>query len=249
MLGARSLVNDAMFNLSDLAARLVKEQRKLDFAGKIRAAVDAQSLKVDLMLALEASDALKFSFDHSTGQPTQFREASEAALMSYVVLLYARATKSNSKIRKQYDPRPSFTPDELKVHTELCDLRDTAVAHFGKGGSYVGNWVIELAILDVADGVPKAAVATRRQIVDRRLLARARAQIGRALQIFEPVAQERINALTEAINVESSADPEFQKEIQQHPLNQELFFGGKDEVEKLRHGRVAGQARGAFGHE
>lgn len=169
--------------------------------------------------------------------------------MSYVVVLYARATKSTSKVRKQYDPRSLFTSDELKVHKELCDLRDYAVAHFGKGGSYVGNWVIEIAVMDVADGVPKAAVATHRQIADRPLLARARVQISRALEIIEPVAKGRINAFTDAINAESAADPEFYKEVHQHPLNPVLFFGGEGQVESLRQGRARGQARGAFGHQ
>lgn len=242
------MAKDAMFNLTAFADRLVKEDRKPEVARKIKAAVDARSIEVDLMLAREASEALTFSFDNPMNQPQQFREISEAALMSYALILYARATKSTSRIRKQYDPISSFTSSELKVHKELCDLRDHAIAHFGKGGSYVGNWVIEIAILDIADGVMKPAVVTRRQIVDRGLAARAHVQIGRALEIIQPVAVNRINAFTEALNVECSTDPEFYREILQHPLNPELFLGGEDQVEKLRQGRTQGQARSTFGH-
>ena len=241
---------DAAFNLSAFAARLLKEGRKIDLAAKIRNAVDARSIEVDLMIAHEACSALAFSFDNSMQQPAHFRETSEAALLSYIVVLYARATKTNSDERKQYDPRSRFTSEEKAVHTELCDLRDKAVAHFGYGGSYKGDWTIELAVLEVEGTHALPAIITRRLIVDRNLLARASAQILRALEVIRPVCVERINAFTDAINAECTADPEFYKEVQQHPLNLAIFLGGEDQAAQMKAVRQpGGQARGAFGHK
>lgn len=159
--------SDVTFNLTALSERLLREGRKTDLGYKIRSAVDARSIQVDLMLALEACDALTFSLDNDTRQPPHFRETSEAALLSYIVILYARATKSDSDARKSYDPRSKFTDDEKDVHTELCDLRDKAVAHFGFGGSYIGNWTVELAILDVVGANARPAIKTRRLVADR----------------------------------------------------------------------------------
>jgi len=219
----KAVVVDQAYNLTALAQRLLKEGRKLDLANKILGAVDARSIAVDLTIALEACDALAFSLDNAMQQPANFRETTEAALLSYLVILYARATKSSSDIRKQYDPRPKFNADEKQVHTELCDLRDQAIAHFGRGGSYTGDWTVELAILDI-DHTVRAAVVTRRLVVDRALLYRAKAQIARALEIINPLCTSRINLFIDAINAECVADPAFHKEVSQHPLNIAIFL-------------------------
>lgn len=201
------------------------------------------------MLAHEACNSLAFSLDNPMQQPANFRETSEAALLSYIVLLYARATKTESDVRKQYDPRPKFTADEKKVHAELCDLRDKAVAHFGYGGSYTGDWTIELAMFEVDGTDVLPAIITRRLVVDRGLLARARAQISRALEVIEPVCMKRIKAFTDAINAECAADPEFYKEVHQHPLNLAILLGGEDQAAQMKAGRrPGGQTRSAFGH-
>jgi len=240
---------DLVFNLSALAERLQQEKRKPEFAGKIASTVAARSIQVDLTLALEACEALAFSLDNPMNLPANFRETSEAALLAYVVLLYARATKSSSKVRSRYDPVPKFTDAEKKVHAELCDLRDHAIAHYGSGGSYNGNWAIEVAVLDVTGNVGRPAVVVRRTVVDRHLLRRARAQIARALEIIEPVFKTRMNALTDALLAEQKDDPEFFEELRAHPLNVAIFLGGKDQAESMMAGRGAGHARGSFGHE
>lgn len=240
--------SDATYNLSALATRLLSEGRKLDLASKIKGVVDSRSIEVDLMIAFEACDALSYSLDHPMNQPERFRETSEAALMSYIVLLYARATKTDSNERKQYDPRAKFTPEQKDIHKELCDLRDHAVAHFGFGGSYNGDWVREVAILDVADFAARPATMTRRLVVDRALLSRARVQISTALELIRPVCVKRMNYMTEAIDREAARDPDFYKEIHQHPLNAAIFLGGQEQAEQMRLGREHGQARGAFGH-
>ncbi len=233
-----------MFNLSALANQLLEEKRQLPLAHKIKAAVDSSSRQVDLLMALDACDALRFSLDCPMKQPPRFREASDAALLSHVVLLYARATKTGSTSRSQYDPRKLLNSDELRVHEELCDLRDDAVAHFGKGGSYLGTWVEEVLVLDTA--AAKVATITRRQVVDRFLLARARAQISRVLELLEPRARQAIDVVTEALNAEL-ADPSILEAVQRHLINKQLF-GDEEQFESLRRrGQQQGRARNSFG--
>jgi hypothetical protein len=240
--------HEAFYNLTAFADRLVGEGRKIDLAWKIRNAVDPKSIEVDLVLASDACDALAFSLDNPMQQPANFRETSEAALFSYIVVLYARATKSESDVRKQYDPRSKFNAEEKKAHLELCDLRDKAVAHFGHGGSYVGNWNTELAVADSNYIGVRPAIITRRLIVDRKLLVRARNHILRTLEIIIPVCVKRIEDFTDALNAEFETDPNFYEEVQQHPLNAAIFLGGAEQVAQMRAGRAAGHARGSFGH-
>lgn len=241
------MTDEPIFNLSALADQLLKERRRIPLARKIKAAVDFSSRQVDLLMARDACDALRFSLDCPMNQPPQFREASEAALLSNIVLLYARATKTSSTIRSQYDPSHLLSPDELKVHRELCSLRDDGVAHFGKGGSYQGTWVEEVLVLDTAAG--KVATMTRRPVVDRHLLARARSQISRVLELLEPRAKRAIDVVTEDLNVELTADPTIREEVQRHLVDKRLF-GGEERFESLRQrGRQQGRARDTFGHE
>ena len=235
------------FNLSAFADRLIAEKRKLDLADKIKKAVGLQSISVDLRIALEACDALAFSLDTPMNQPAEFRETSEAALMNYIVLLYARAAKTSSQERKQFDPLPYFDDAEKKVHKELCDLRDGAVAHYGTGGSYVGNWVREFAVIEIGP-TARVGVLSRRQIIDRSLLKRARAHIARTMEIIDPIAVKRIDAVTNALNAECSADPEFYKEVRAHPLNVELFLGNAEQVIEMQNTPSGGRSRGSFGH-
>jgi hypothetical protein len=237
----------ATFNLSAFAERLFREGRKLNVAHAIKKAVDLQSISVDLRIALEACDALVFSLDTPMNQPSEFRETSEAALMNYIVLLYARAAKTSSDERKQYDPRASFTPEELAVHTELCDLRDGAVAHYGTGGSYVGNWVREIAVLEVGP-TARTGLVSRRQIIDRPLIKRAREQIARTMEIVDPIVAKRIDDITNALNAESTADPEFYKEVHSHPINMQIFLGNAEQVVEMQNTPGGGRNRGGFGH-
>lgn len=234
------------FNLSALAECLIEAGQKLDLAWKIKNAVGLQSISVDLRMALEACDALEFSLDTPMNQPPEYRETSEAALMNYIVLLYARAAKTSSDERKQYDPRASLTPEELTVHNELCDLRDRAIAHFGTGGSYVGNWVREVAVLEVGQTV-RTGVVSRRQTIDRSLIKRARAQIARVIEIVDPIVAARIDGITAALSAENNADPEFWREVHSRPINMEVFLGSAGQVVKMQSAPNGGRARGSIG--
>ena len=238
----------ATFNLSALADRLIGEGRKTVLAQSIRNVVQIRSLEIDLLLARDACDALAYSLDTPMNQPPDYRNATETALLWNIVLLYARATKTTSTERKQFDPRSKFTSDELTVHEELCDLRDHAIAHFGYGGSYVGNWVREVAVIEIDnDGSFRAATLSRRQVVDRALLARARAQIGRALQVIDAQCQRRMKAVTKALVDDAELDPAAAfAEIAAHPLNTSLFLGNKGQADAMR--GTTGEARGGFDH-
>src|SRR5689334_14863127 len=136
---------DSTFNLTALSERLFAEGRLMPLAGKIKDALDMTSAHTDLVIALETLDALDALLAAPPTDDTP-RAAAESALLSAAVVLYARATKTQSDARKTFDKSTNFTAEEKAVHQELVDLRDDAIAHFGPGGSYRGMWQAEAVI-------------------------------------------------------------------------------------------------------
>ena len=137
----------------------------------------------------------------------------ELALLNNALVLYARATKTTSKQRGTFDLRSSFSEEQKVVHEELCDLRDHAIAHFGSGGSYGGEWQAELVVLQSKGEEAKSGVVTRRQMVDPKLAKRAQKQIEAAHALLDAFRREKLDEVTNEINKAVAQDPDFHKEI------------------------------------
>lgn len=239
---------DPTFNLSALADRLFSENRLLPLAGKIRRTRDLHSLCTDLVMALESLDAL----DELTSQPTDLNDhrkmITESALLGNAIILYTRATKTTSKERAGFDITSRLDSSQKEVHREICDLRDAAIAHFGSGGTYSGEWQGELAILQMQGEDAKPGVITRRQTIDKNLALRVRGQAELALGILKGVFMQLTGDLTDAINDAAKDDPEFYKEIQRHPLNLELFLKSPVAAKAARASFDSGYTKGAVEH-
>jgi hypothetical protein len=215
---------DPTFNLTALSDRLFAEKRLLPLVGKIRRARDLHSLSTDLVMALESLDALDVLFNSPSAGGDYIRTATESALLNNALVLYVRATKTTSKQRGGFDLDFKFSDEEKVVHKELADLRDHAIAHFGSGGSYAGEWQAELVIMQFNGERAKPGVVTRRQMVDGNLAKRARKQIEVALALLRGLALEKLGEVTDEINKAFADDPEFHKEYGRHPLNFDIFL-------------------------
>lgn len=234
------------FNLTALSERLMTESRLKPLVGKIRRVQDLASLHTDLAIALDSMDALDVLV--ATPDTSDInRHVTEAALLNSAIMLYARATKTTSKQRRNFDLRTRFSPEELVVHEELVDLRDEAIAHFGFGGSYQGLWHVEVVILQTTKGNARPGVVTRRQMRDKKLIARARKQIELAHSLIRQISDQKINEMTDELN---KMDPDlFQREISKHPLNLEVAIASKDAADIVRSsadqgGYIRGVVRG-----
>ena len=236
------------FNLSAFADRLFQEKRMLPLAGRIRRAHDLHSLATDLVMALESLDALNQILMVETHPDDHAKLITESALLNNALILYVRATKTESDERRGFDLRNQFTATEKIVHKELSDLRDKAIAHFGSGGSYGGEWQAELAILQFKGEESRVGVITRRQTVDRNLIHRAREQTDRALALMREAYHARLDELTDTINAATDADPDFYKEIAPHPLNLDLFMKSAAAADAARASFDGGYARGSVQH-
>lgn len=239
---------DPTFNLSALADRLASEKRMMPLVGKIRRSRDLHSLATELVMALESLDALDALLTVSADLDDHAKLITESALLNNAVVLYARATKTTSQERGGLDLRSRFDAGEKVVHKELSDLRDAAIAHFGSGGTYGGEWQAELVILQFSGVEAKPGVATRRQTVDKTLIQRARRQIERALFLMRQLYHEKLAEVTGEINQAVIADPEFLKEIARHPLNLELFMKSAEAADAARASFNSGYAKGSVSH-
>lgn len=229
-------MRDSVYDLTALSERLFAEGRLRPLAGKIQRAQDLSSLHADLVMATECLDALDALLATPPQDDNLTKSITEASLLSNAVVLYARATKTTSDERRGYDPRDKFSPEQKIVHQELCDLRDKAIAHFGSGGSYTGEWKLERVVLDasVAEDV-RVGVATRRKTVDKKLAARARSQIEFACELFRQLSRRQIDELTDELNKLAAADAELvNSEIHRHPLNLPMVLTSSDALVRIR---------------
>jgi len=246
-------MSDSYYDLTALSERLSAEERLPALAGKIQRAQDVSSLHADLVMATECLDALDALLATPSQDDNLIKSITEASLLSHAVVLYARATKTTSDERRGYDPRDKFSPVQKTVHQELCDLRDKAIAHFGSGGSYTGVWKVERVFLDASDTLEvKVGVATRRQAVDKKLVARARSQIEFARDLFRQLSEQKIGELTDELNSLAAADAELiNAEIHRHPFNLPIMLASVDALDEARAARRQGQsyAKGVARHD
>jgi len=241
-------VPDSTFNLTALADRLFAEGRLLALADKIRRARELHSLSADLAIALESLDALDTLLLAPTATDDFEKIITESALLNNALVLYARATKTTSQERGGFDLRSRFSEEEGVAHKELYDLRDRAIAHFGSGGSYRGEWQAELVVLQFKGGNAKPGVVTRRQTVDRKLAKRARKQIEVAHALLRALSLEKLDEVTDELNKAIAEDPEFHREISRHPLNLNIFMASPDAGEMARSSFEQGYAKGSVRH-
>ncbi|EPR17739.1 hypothetical protein M527_15510 [Sphingobium indicum IP26] len=239
---------DPTYNLSAFADRLFAEKQLLPLANQIRRARDLHSLSTDLVMAMESIDALEAELTVAADPDDHRKLITESALLNNALVLYVRATKTESKERGGFDLRARFGDEEKVVHKELSDLRDSAIAHFGSGGSYGGEWQAELVILQFSGAEAKVGVVTRRQTVDRNLVRRARQQIETALNLMRAVYYEKLAEITASIEAEAAADAEFSEEIHRHPLNLDLFMKSADAADAARGSFGSGYAMGSVSH-
>ena len=238
----------ATYNLTALSERLFAERRMLPLAGKIKRARELHSLATDLVLALESLDALDALIAAQSDGEDWKRVVTESALLNNAIILYVRATKTASDERGRCDLRSRFTQDEKLAHSELTDLRDGAIAHFGSGGTYSGEWQAELVVLQRNGEDMKPGVVTRRQMLDRKLVGRVRRQVAVAYGLMRTLSLEKLEEITVELNKVAADDPNFHKELLQHPLNMSVFLTSAEAAESALSQFAGGYASGIVRH-
>lgn len=236
------------FNLSAMADRLFAEQRLLPLAGKIRRVHELHSLTADLKMALDSLSILVSEILNRSEADSR-QKTLEASLLNNAIVMYARATKTSSDERKGFDIRSKFSEEQLVVHAEICDLRDKAVAHFGSGGSYSGQWQDDVVVFHLRDDAASTSALTVRQTVDRELVGRAYCQVKIAFDIMNAAYVDKHEEMWMAFDKMVADDPInfIMTEVFRHPFDLDLFAKSSSFAADFRSVIDAKKRRGGIG--
>lgn len=186
-------------DLASAAEEMRKDYRST--ADKIERLIAAHSIHTDLTSALDMIEAIAPAADTLEQLPWVVHAV--PALTYSAVILYVRATKSNSKHRSTLDLRTKFNADQLSFHDNLCKLRDDAVAHFGPGDLGGGKaWHEERAILPL-DRVDdsKILLASKRVGFAPQFVAKLRVHVHRAMILAQQEIESREAKVVDALDL------------------------------------------------
>lgn len=147
-----------LFDLNKLAGLLPKRGDYLKIRGLIKQAADVQSAIRDLETSQKILGMLA-QLDAPYNGPPRPQQIEVGltgqSLLTTAVLMYVRATKSESKHRNTLQVAQSYTPELLRLHRKLSELRDNAIAHFGPGPREARYWIDERFIYILGNGRAK----------------------------------------------------------------------------------------------
>ena len=217
----------ATFDLGAFGQAIERESSRRRLGGMIRRLISLHSLNADLDTAADTFRILlELSATPATGDDTE-RLTLESALIQNAIVLYARATKSTSRERAGFDIRSRLSTAEREAHGEICDLRDQAVAHFGSGGSYKGQWKTETAIFQMEEDGFRLGVVARRVAFDRKLMERMDAQISRAREILAEAYRAHLDLLEKEFARILDTDMRFARRLRNYPLDLPAWLGSR----------------------
>lgn len=236
-------------DLRAAANSLPSEFKKI--AGMIRSLSSAHSIRMDIETAYDMIHALDVVQPEARSQTNQINWASSAslALINSAIVLYARATKSESRHRGGLNFLRDFDTSERETHDLLVKLRDDAIAHFGPGESYDGPaWQREGVFLSIDDpNDMRVMTASRRVIMQKQLQSRMLRHLHRCLMICERETQKRNAALVEEMNARAEHGRLF-AELKKFEIDLADFFKTSEAMENALGGSRMGRRSGVVDH-
>lgn len=233
----------ARVDLSKLARTLEAEGRHPELVRAIGKAAAAGSTREDLRGALDALRSIERILDRSDGQPGAFAAGNEhttvaGALFTQAVILYARATTTKGD-RPKLLGEAKLTPAERAIHDEAVRLRDSAIAHFGRGeGLADGPLVREAVILSlfVLDGRPKKQVGVYTARAQHKVAfgARLAALIETRLTQLAARSQPLFDEVNQALDAAVRADPALGRSLRDHEFDTDAFCASPAAAARLR---------------
>ncbi len=202
-------------NLSTMAEELAATGRHSRLVGSIRNAVSVHSLITDLQIARDSCERLQRMVAEAAGGEAMPDPIIGTALLMQCVILYCRATKTTSRVRKTFQIQSALTPDQKIVHKELCDLRDDAFAHFGGGGSCKLLLYQESAVMHENGNL---GFIGRRLVADGGLVNRLALQLDVAAEILKKHEMESSQNLAVQLS-EALSIPEVAASVINHHVS------------------------------
>jgi len=141
----------ARIDLTALARHLKGSNRHPALVKAIERAAAAGSIREDLRSARASLDQIARIQDtadaESANSPAWFNETTiTGALFVQAIVLYARATATTGD-RMPLLGETKLTAEQRATHDEAMDYRNKAIAHFGRGESFVDGPLVKEAVV------------------------------------------------------------------------------------------------------
>lgn len=209
---------------------------------------DSHSIRTDLMLANDFVGTMKVvgqqAADAGAGQSA---ENAFLALFYSAVILYVRATKTQSDNRRSFDFNKEYDADQKVKHKVLCDLRDEALAHYGPGGSYSGPAFQRDGVFIPygPDSDSRVFTASHRLVIQPQLIADLDQMTHRALMLSDKRTQLLNQKVVDGINEAMVATPDVVHLFRDHVGNLSDFLGSEAASDVVMAGPRVGYRRGS----
>lgn len=188
---------------------------------------DAHSAHTDLASAFDMITSLPEAALAADGG-VEWANHAVSALLTTTILLYARATKSNSNHRATLDLHAFFSNEERKEHDWICNLRDDALAHYGPGEIFNGaHWHQEMVMLPLdRPNDARILMASRRVAASPEVVSRVKQQVHRALILAQRIIQRRDEALVDEAEKAMDSDDQFTAFLKRFVIDLKDVFEG-----------------------
>jgi hypothetical protein len=225
---AGTIVRYGAFDLTlAFANASLKDGRFAPLVRVLRNLESSLSIRADLEEAKQVIEACQFlPTDETTGKPTQAGHIFMEAVFVHALMLYCRAVHSSTKARHKIDVLGSFTAEEKTLHAAVTALRDSVVAHYGRGDSQFGGpWnhdhvVLRRNILAFEFSYPHMRAATKGEVSQSLLML-----IEKSLIRMVEYGTKKQHELAALIRASLDQDDEFLKVVSPHIFSEEHFFG------------------------
>ena len=228
-------------DLRAMADDLSSDPRYSRLVPTIRSMLHAQSCVSDLGQSKDALEALEVLAASPRKKGTIGRGATESALLTTAVLLYARATSTSGKQGERGSIRieAHLTPDQLADHEVLLGIRNRALAHvYTEEPIDQQIWHSERAFaVELGEGWIPACGGERVQL-NFTVMARLRRQLPVARSILHDRYQEHVGKMVKLM----ADEPVPLETFVAHCFDPVPVFGSEQAVAEVLAGMGVGRA-------
>lgn len=199
------------FNLTAAARSLEANPDAKVFVNAVKKFQSAVSVSLDLAEVKQSVDELRRLKENSGGEGTVVR-----ALLVHAVIVYSRATETSALDRYNVGVTGAYSEKTKKLHRQIVDLRNKAIAHFGWGNGWYDESVL---YLEQSSG--NAITAVHQRTNSDSLVFDALSEL---LEIAIPYVKGKEKDRAMEINDELARSPHLFDSIEGLPFDVEAFF-------------------------
>ncbi len=168
-------------------------------------------------------------------------------IMSWAIVLYARATHSESRSRRTESVLDALNEEQRASHKLLIDLRNGALAHFGPGPDLSSPWSKDATVLRVG-GTQKIKIYTpvRRQRHSRAVNEALRSNLPAVKDALAALRRRRDERFYDEFERLFRPNWRILKSLDRYPFDWESFFDRHPDAVSLVQAMMTGEGPDGF---